>query len=187
MNQPVKLEVFKYPSPVLSLIGRNFDFSDNATDKVTYDISVLCHQLDGAMRKFDGLSIAATQCGIPLRIFVVNTEYLYRVDGNTIPRSNFYINPIIVEKSEHKVRNKEGCLSYPKCTSWMLRHERVKMEFCDEFGTKKTEEGSGLFSIMVQHEIDHLDGRSLIDSVDMIERDKLLKQIRKAAKETVGT
>lgn len=186
MTEPSKLSVFKYPSPVLNLIAREYNFSENSEDKLKYDISLLCHQLDGVMRKFDGLSIAATQCNIPLRIFVVNTDYLYRADGNTIPRSRFYINPEIVEKSEKKVRNKEGCLSYPKCTAWVFRHEHIKIEFQDETGTKKTEEGGGLFSIMAQHEIDHLDGRSLIDSVDIIEKDKLLKQIRKSAKKKIG-
>lgn len=169
---PEKLEVYKYPSNKLSVIAKPFDFE---TDGKVEDILLLTHRLKAKMKEHNGLSIAATQCGIDYRIFVAESTVFLSVDK--ISRPEIYINPVIIEKSEEMVRNKEGCLSYPKCSAWVKRHKSITVKYQDENGVEKTESGSGLFAIMVQHEIDHLNGKSLIDVVDPIERDKLYKQV----------
>jgi len=175
---PDQLQVFKYPSNHLKLVARDYDFVEDAKKE---DTLILCHRLIGAMIKYDGLSIAATQCGLDYRIFVVNPDYLHAYDGGD-KRPNIYINPIITYKSEETVRFKEGCLSYPKCTAWVKRHKSIVVSYKDENGVEQTQSGDGLFAIMAQHEIDHLDGKSLIDVVDPIEREKLYKQLNKSRK-----
>lgn len=178
METPNQLDVFTYPSPQLKKVAKKFDFE---VDGKEHDIILLSHRLLGAMKKFNGLSIAATQCGVDFRIFVADPNLLLSYDGGQ-PRPEIYINPEISFYSEETVRFKEGCLSYPKCTAWVKRHKSIVLDYQDEFGNKKTQSGEGLFAIMVQHEIDHLDGKSLMDVVDPIERDKLYKQINRLRK-----
>jgi peptide deformylase len=175
---PDQLEVYKFPSQQLKIAAKEFDFE---VDGKEHDVVLLAHRLYGSMKKHNGLSIAATQCGIDFRIFVVDSGLLQTYDKDVL-RPEIYINPVIIERSAETVRNKEGCLSYPKCTAMVRRNKSITVAYQDEFGVVKEQKGGGLFSIMVQHEIDHLNGLSLIDVVDSIERDKLYKQINKARK-----
>lgn len=175
---PDSLEVFKYPSDNLKKIARNYDF---VNDSKKEDIVLLCYRLVGAMKKFGGISIAATQCGLEYRIFVVDTNLLKTYAEVECPE--IFINPVITNKSEETIRFKEGCLSYPKCTAWVKRHKTISLSFKNELGEEqKLDDCEGLLSIMIQHEIDHLNGKSLIDVVDSIEREKLYKQINKSRK-----
>lgn len=104
-----------------------------------------------------GVGLAAPQIGVSLRIFLI------RPDEKDNPR--VFINPEITTRSETvykgipgKKGKLEGCLSIPKVWGVVNRHQRVTLSFLDENGKKQTAKFTGFASIIIQHEIDHLDG-----------------------------
>ena len=76
------------------------------------------------------------------------------------------LNPVVLETSGEIVEDKEGCLSFPGINVPVKRPEFVKVAFTDLNGDEWEIEGDGLLSRCLQHEIDHLNGRTLFDAVD---------------------
>jgi peptide deformylase len=73
------------------------------------------------------------------------------------------INPEIVSASKNKVKEEEGCLSFPEVNGYVIRHETVKVKGLNLKGEEVEMEGSELMAAMFQHEIDHLDGITFVD------------------------
>ena len=102
-----------------------------------------------------GVGLAAPQIGIPLRIFLLRPQEKDPISA--------FINPEYVGKSRELVKgiegNKlEGCLSIPHVWGRVKRHKQVTIRFTDETGASHEEEFAGFPAIIVQHEIDHLEG-----------------------------
>ncbi len=104
-----------------------------------------------------GVGLAAPQIGISLRIFLMRPDE----DGPIYT----CVNPSIVKKSKTMIRGipgsedrLEGCLSIPKVWGMVKRHKWVSLKFLDETGIPHENKFEGFESIIVQHEIDHLDG-----------------------------
>lgn len=118
-----------------------------------------------------GVWLAAPQVGLNKRLIVVSLMKTY--DDETF-RTIAMINPEIIEHSEEKCTDKEGCLSVPG-ESWDVeRWSWVKVNFLDIEGKKYSLKLTDLAARIVQHEIDHLDG---ILFTDKIENDSLLKMV----------
>ena len=73
----------------------------------------------------------------------------------------------------------EGCLSLPEVLEEIRRPERVTVRFLDAGGNTVTREFSGLEAVCVQHEIDHLDGRLILDHLGMVKRRLLAERLRR--------
>lgn len=104
-----------------------------------------------------GVGLAAPQIGISLQIFLLRPEAKDPI--------RVCINPEIVWKSEEKIRGipgseskLEGCLSIPKVWGIVMRHVSVKLKYLDEKSREQTETFTGFPAVIVQHEVDHLDG-----------------------------
>ncbi len=76
----------------------------------------------------------------------------------------------------------EGCLSIPEFTGEVERPERIKARFLNLEGQVVEVEAEGLFSRVLQHEIDHLNGILFIDHLSKLKRDRITKKFSKAAK-----
>lgn len=105
------------------------------------------------MKKHYGIGLAAVQVGILKRIVVIEIEDI-RLD---------LINPRIISFSANKTKMVEGCLSVPKNTYEVERPESVVVEYTDLNNQKQLIEATGLLSKCLQHEIDHLNGITIID------------------------
>ena len=92
------------------------------------------------------------------------------------------INPEIVEKSNEKCSDKEGCLSVPGETGAVERWTWVRVNFLDIEGKKYSLKLENLAARIVQHEIDHLDGILFIDRVDKYIRDEFRVELKKIKK-----
>ena len=103
-----------------------------------------------------GIGLAATQVGLGLSILVVDI-------GDGLEK---FINPVILEKAKKKFRMEEGCLSLPGVVVNVLRPERVKVRAQNERGEFFIKTFDGLFAKAIQHEIDHLHGKLIIDYLD---------------------
>lgn len=109
----------------------------------------------------DGVAIAAPQIGESLRIFVMSADVLHFKGA---PTHTIYINPVIIKMSKDKKLLEEGCLSVRFWYGKIRRATKVKIEAFDQNGEKFTEECSGLFAQIFQHETDHLNGILFIDN-----------------------
>ena len=75
------------------------------------------------------------------------------------------INPEILSKSDKMMIFEEACLSLPKLSGDVLRHESIKVQWTDIDGKKHVKKLSDYDSVIVQHEVDHLDGILFIDKL----------------------
>lgn len=84
------------------------------------------------------------------------------------------INPEIIEKSQEMIVEEEACLSLPDLRGNVARHKKITVSYLDEDGKAKTKKYSDFDAIIIQHEIDHLDGVLFIDK--MIQSGKKTKK-----------
>jgi peptide deformylase len=120
-----------------------------------------------------GIGLAATQVGVPLRIFVVDLSV-----GRDPSQLIVMVNPEFVEREGTQLEE-EGCLSVPGFNATVLRPARAVVSGLDRHGNPQTVEGSGLLARAFQHEVDHLDGRVFIDRLRGIKRDVIVRKIQK--------
>ena len=88
------------------------------------------------------------------------------------------VNPEIIDGNGELPRE-EGCLSFPGHTIEVVRKETIKVRFQDHEGTWHEMEASGLKSVCIQHELDHLNGVNFIDHVSPLKRKLLLRELKK--------
>lgn len=173
-------EIVKYPAPILKEVAR-------PVEKITDDIRKLVDDMFETMYAAEGVGLAAPQIGISLRIIVVDVnEHDDKGDttqGPIGPREHGrkkyeMINPVIVDKEGH-IEWEEGCLSIPDLRALMKRSNKVTVKYLDRKGNEMTLNAEGLLSVAIQHEIDHLDGKLLIDNVSRLKRDLYLRKAKK--------
>jgi len=123
-----------------------------------------------------GIGLAATQVGVPLRVFVIDLS-LGRSSGQLIVMAN----PKFVTREGTQLEE-EGCLSAPGFNATVVRPQRVVVSGLDRNGVEQTLEGKDLLARAFQHEIDHLDGVVFIDRLRGIKRDMIVRKIQKLKK-----
>ena len=92
------------------------------------------------------------------------------------------INPVIKKLSDDTSVYEEGCLSIPETFIEIERPKICEIEYIDEKGQKKDLKCDGLLSTCVQHEINHLDGKLIIDHLSKLKKDFIIKKISKIKK-----
>jgi peptide deformylase len=123
-----------------------------------------------------GIGLAATQVGVPQRVFVVDLS-LGRKAGDLI----VMVNPAFVEREGTQLEE-EGCLSAPGFNATVVRPKRAVLKGFSRDGTEQTVEGTDLLARAFQHEMDHLDGTVFIDRLRGIKRDLIVRKIQKLKK-----
>jgi peptide deformylase len=124
-----------------------------------------------------GIGLAAPQVGVAKRIIVVD------VAKQTETRRPIRMaNPAIVWASPEKKLHEEGCLSLPEEYQDVERPDRVKVKYVDEHGAEREIEADGLLSVVIQHEMDHLDGVLFVDHISRLKRDIILRRLTKQKK-----
>lgn len=118
-------------------------------------LSTVAKRLRMTLKLYGALGLAAPQCNILLRLFVMSVGDQFIT----------CINPRIVDKSEEKVREKEMCLSFVGMSLTIDRSEWIDVEYYDETGKKYEVRLTGLTGRIFQHELDHLNGIRMIDHV----------------------
>ena len=126
----------------------------------------------------NGCGIAAPQVGVLKRIIVIDCD---QEDGRQDPIT--LINPEILELKGELVTEEEGCLSCPGISVPECRREYAVVKFTDFDGEDYIIEGDGLLGRCLQHEIDHLNGKTLFESAAPAARLKALRdyEIARAA------
>ncbi len=133
-------------------------------------IKTLANDMLETMYSNDGIGLAACQVGMLKAMIVYDVKWIEDTDskGRKIkPKKepHILINPIITYKSKSMVEVEEGCLSFPNEFDNVYRHEKIKVEYTDINGNKKVKSVSGMESVVIQHETDHLEGIVFLDRV----------------------
>jgi peptide deformylase len=137
------------------------------------DLQRLVDDMIETMYAAPGVGLAATQIGVPLRIFVIDTSV-----GRNAGDLHVMINPEMSELDGMQLEE-EGCLSVPGFNATVVRPARVVVRGVDREGREHTIEGTGLLARALQHEVDHLDGTLFVDRLRGIKRDLIVRKIQK--------
>ncbi|MCC6220124.1 MAG: peptide deformylase [Deltaproteobacteria bacterium] len=166
------LEILTYPDPFLRT-------KCTPVQKISKDIVKLLDDMAETMYAAKGIGLAASQIGSPHRVIVLDVRESEEGE-NTKSASSLYkiINPTII-KSEGKSEGEEGCLSIPDIRENVVRMANVVVSGQDVDGSNITIEATGLLSVCLQHEIDHLDGILFIDRLSRLKRSMIKSKLKK--------
>ncbi len=137
------------------------------------------------MYRRDGVGLAAPQVGHSIRLFVMDMDWA-REDSQPIPIVLF--NPVITS-SEGEYEMEEGCISVPGIYAKVKRFNRISYTYQDEFGKEHQDTAEGYKAVVVQHELDHLNGVLFVDRLGKLALLKLkrkLKALLETAKDGVN-
>ncbi len=146
-------------------------------EEITPEIEELVARMKVQMFENGGCGLAAPQVGELLSLCIVDTDYTSKDDYDPY----VLINPVIVEQSDTLAPFNEGCLSIPGITCEISRPDHVVVEAYDLEGDLMRYEAAGdLFCVCLQHEIDHLHGRTMFERLLPKQRISALKQYQEA-------
>ena len=163
-------EIVTVPDEILKKIS-------DPIEKVGINEKKLIDDLFETMYHFNGIGLAAVQVGILKRVLVVDVS-----NKNDKKQPMALINPVIKNLSDETSVYEEGCLSIPETFIEIERPKICEVEYVDEKGSKKNLKCDGLLSTCVQHEINHLDGKLIIDHLSKLKKDFIIKKISKIKK-----
>lgn len=156
-----------------------------AVEHVTDDVrKMLADMADTLGGTETGVGIAANQVGLLKRLVVLD---IGRVRGDESREFMKLINPEVIWASDDTSPYLEGCLSLPDQYAEVLRPARVRVRYVDVTGQQQeVETGETLFSHVLQHEIDHLNGKLFIDYISSIKRNIILRKLKKLQRDDEG-
>ena len=158
--------ILRYGAPLLHQRAAPVMTFDDALQRLVED---MIQTMYGA----PGIGLAATQIGVPLRLFVVDIS-LGRNPADLI----VMINPEFLERDGMQLEE-EGCLSVPGFNATVVRPARTVVRGWDRDEQPQTIEATGLLARAFQHEMDHLDGTVFVDRLRGIKRDVIVRKIQK--------
>lgn len=148
-------------------------------DNINDEIRKLIDDMGETMFDAPGVGLAAPQVGVNKRIIVYDVNAGNPDDDGSEAVFDALINPVIIESSGSIVSENEGCLSVKDYTSDVKRYETVKVKALDIDGNEIEFEANGIRAVIMQHEIDHLDGILFIDRISLLKRTMYKKKLKK--------
>ena len=155
------------PHKVLSVRSERF-----TEDEFGDDLISLSNFMISMMNQLGGVGLAGVQIGVKKRIIVAN------ISGEDVT----FVNPEVRSASEELSSLEEGCLSFPLQTFFIDRPSSVTIEYQSLDGKRVVEAFEGVDSAIVQHEIDHLNGVTILDKVSRLKRDMYKRKFKKFRK-----
>jgi len=170
-----KLKIYEYPHPILKQKAAK-------VDKVDDELRRFLDDMLETMYASAGVGLAAPQVGVSKRIVVIDAEQESDGNGHKAGRPMYLVNPEIIWRSEEKVCGEEGCLSVPEQRAEVERCAQVRVHYLDYDGKEQEILADDFLAIVVQHELDHLDGILYIDRLSRLKKQMLLKKLDKLRK-----
>ncbi len=156
------LTITLYPDPILQRKTERIAIADIKKASTKKLISNMLETMDAN----NGVGLAAPQVGKSLRLCVIRSN----------KETYVLVNPTIQYKSWAKETGEEGCLSFPGKFIQVKRHKKVRVKAHDQNGESITIKAEGFLARVLQHEIDHLDGKLYIEK-EAKSRKKLSKNL----------
>jgi len=168
-----KLSIITVPDPVLREISAQ-------VERVDADLLRLADDMLETMYAAPGIGLAAIQVGVPRRLIVLDVA---EREENEVGEPIVLFNPTILSLGDETRVYEEGCLSLPDIRLDIERPTRVKVGYIDRDGRPRELDADGLLATALQHEIDHLDGKLIIDFLSRLKRDMIVRKLKKQARQ----
>ena len=168
------LPIISIPDPILRKKAL-------AIERVDDDMRRLADDMLATMYDAPGVGLAAPQVGILRRLVVLDAS-----EDEETRRPMVLINPEIVTLGSDKRVYEEGCLSIPEIKVEIERPASLTVRFLDRDGKSQELAAAGLLATAIQHEVDHLEGRLIIDFLSRLKRDIIVRRFRKQGKPAAG-
>lgn len=158
-------KILKYPSQDLLKKSSVVTEIDDKIENIVTD-------LRDTINVAGGVGLSAPQIGFHQRVIYVACPAF----------TSEMINPVI--KSFDCIQGmEEGCLSFPGVVETLPRYSKVSVEFTKLDGTSQTLELEGLPAQVVQHEVEHLDGKLMIHKLSRLKRSRAISRVKKVRSE----
>jgi peptide deformylase len=141
--------------------------------EITPAIQELIDDMIQTMYAAPGIGLAATQIGVGLRVFVCDISA-----GRNPSELMAFVNPEFVERDGMQLEE-EGCLSLPGFNATVARPARAVVKGLNRSGEAQVVEATGLLARCFQHEMDHLEGTLFVDRLRGLQKDLILRKVRK--------
>ncbi len=161
------LPIITIPDPLLRKKAAPIERVDAALLK-------LAENMLATMYEAPGIGLAAPQVGILRRLIVMDPSR-----DEEAKQPLIMVNPVILERGSEMRTHEEGCLSIPDVTAEIERPAMTRVGYIDREGKSQAQTLEGIWSTLVQHEIDHLNGVLFIDYLSRLKRDMIVKKFTK--------
>ncbi len=165
------LDIVTYPDRFLKKQTQEVENIDG-------ELQSLIDNMGTTMYQAPGIGLAAIQVGIDKSMLVYDIS-----PPDEKQQLNVLINPKIIDQEGEVLSENEGCLSVPEFRANVKRASRVLVEAVDRDGNTKRIEAAGLLAIVLQHEIDHLNGKLFIDRISALKRQMYARRVSKKLKQ----
>ncbi len=180
------LPIYAYGQPVLKKVAED----------ITPDypgLQELIENMWETMHQADGVGLAAPQIGLPIRLFVVDTnppeedekdgkEKKEKKEPKEPPIRKVFINAYKIEESGTPWTFEEGCLSIPDIRGDVDRPEQIRLRYLDENFVEHEETFTGLSARVIQHEYDHIEGVLFTELLKPIKKQLIKRKLDKIRK-----
>lgn len=161
------LEILVYPDNLLRTPAEPVEEIDDEIQQIIDDMAE-------TMYAAPGVGLAAPQVGISKQVIVYDVA-----SGDGERRLQVLVNPKILSSEGETVSEDEGCLSVPDFRSNVKRAEKIVIEGMDRKGNPLNIDAEGFLAVVLQHEIDHLNGKLFIDRISPLKREMYKRRIKK--------
>mgnify|MGYP001437230216 FL=1 len=163
------LKILIFPDPRLRRVAEKITKFDKSLEN-------LANSMLKTMYDANGIGLAATQVDQHIRLIVMDLS-----ENRDDPR--IFINPTYKILKNHSLYEfEEGCLSIPGFNEVIARPDKIELRWQDLKGNEHIDKPEGLLTVCIQHEIDHLDGKLMVDYVSALKRDRVRSRLIKEYK-----
>ena len=161
-----KLQILIFPDPRLRKVADRVTKFDKSLQNLADDMLL-------TMYDANGIGLAATQVNNHVRLVVMDLS-----DNRDDPK--IFVNPRYKVLKDHNMFEfEEGCLSIPGFNETIARPDKIELIWQDIDGKEHTDTPEGLLTVCIQHEIDHLDGKLMVDYISALKRDRVRNKLLK--------
>jgi peptide deformylase len=164
------LPIITLPDPLLRKVS-------SPVERVDAEILKLADDMLETMYAAPGVGLAAVQAGVLKRLVVLDVA-----DEDDEPYPLTLINPEILRTGTDTRVHEEGCLSIPDTRIEIERPATITVGYIDRNGKPQEMQADGLLATAIQHEIDHLNGKLIIDFLSRLKRDMVVKRFKKQSR-----
>ena len=164
--------------PIITLPDQLLRKKSAAVERIDAELRALSDDMLETMYAAPGVGLAAVQVGVPRRLIVIDATSKEEEERRPL----VLINPEIVSLGSEMRLHEEGCLSIPDVRVEIERPSVVTVRYLDRAGKRQEMTADGLLATAIQHEVDHLNGRLIIDFLSRLKRDIIVRRFKKQAK-----
>jgi len=165
-----KLPIVTLPDPILRTRSA-------PVERVDDELRRLADDMLETMYAAPGVGLAGIQVAVPRRVVVLDVS-----DEGEAPDPLVLFNPEIVSLGSDTRIHEEGCLSIPDVRIDIERPSTLTLRYLDREGAQRELQANGLLATAIQHEVDHLDGKLIIDFLSSLKREMVVRKFKKLAR-----